>query len=98
MTFSRPTAPAYCTMRSATSSGCSTKFDVESITPGMIALPSGSLTACPTLPPVQGRLPGRRLAVLPPLPLVAVARIGARERHRHGLGLEHDVDDVFERN
>src|SRR6516225_7075586 len=29
------TTRAYCTMRSATSSGCSTKFKVESITPGM---------------------------------------------------------------
>src|SRR5262249_27680929 len=45
MTFSRPTALAYCTMRSATSSGCSTKFEVESITPGMTILPSGSLTS-----------------------------------------------------
>src|ERR1700730_8390142 len=31
-------------MRCAISSGCSIKFDFDSITPGMIVLPSGSLT------------------------------------------------------
>jgi hypothetical protein len=31
-------------MRCAMSSGCSMKFDFDSITPGMIVLPSGSLT------------------------------------------------------
>ena len=45
ITFSLPTTSAYCSSRSATSSGCSTMLVVESITPGMIALPSGSSTS-----------------------------------------------------
>ena len=40
----------------------------------------------------------RQLDVLPHLPLVAVARIGAGERHRHRLGLQDDVDDVLQRH
>src|SRR5262249_49590707 len=50
MTFSPPTTRAYCTMRSATSSGCSTKFEVESITPGMMDLAVGQLHVLPHLP------------------------------------------------
>src|SRR5262249_21705542 len=45
MTFPAPATCAYCAMRSATSSGCSTKFEVESITPGMMILPSGSFAS-----------------------------------------------------
>ena len=41
----RPTPDAYLPMRSATSSGCSTKFDVESMTPGMMVLPAGSFAS-----------------------------------------------------
>ena len=65
MTLSRPTARAYCTMRSATSSGCSTKFEVESITPGTMILPSGSLTSCQTFHswPWRGLAPGNDTAM-----------------------------------
>src|SRR5207249_134208 len=49
MTRSRPTSRAYWTIRCATSSGCSMKFVVVSSTPGMITLPSGSLTSSNTL-------------------------------------------------
>ena len=48
MTFSRPTSPAYRPIRWATSSGCSMKLVVESITPGMIALSYGNLTSSKT--------------------------------------------------
>src|SRR5262249_28758784 len=69
MTFSRPTTPAYCTMRSATSSGCSTKFEVESITPGMMILPSGSFTSFHTFHscPCRGLAPGNDTACGRPL-------------------------------
>ena len=80
MTLSRPTALAYCTMRSATSSGCSTKFEVGIDHAG------------------DDGLAVRQLDVLPHLPLVAVARIGAGKRHRHRLGFEDDVDDVLDRD
>src|SRR5262249_10692016 len=42
MTRSRPTTSAYRTIRCATSSGCSMKFVVESRTPGIKILSSGS--------------------------------------------------------
>ena len=41
MTFSRPTISANLMIRSATSSGCSTKFVVVSKMPGMRTFPSG---------------------------------------------------------
>ena len=44
ITFSLPTSFAYRPMRCAMSSGCSMKFDFDSITPGMSSLPSGSLS------------------------------------------------------
>src|SRR4051812_33492617 len=64
ITLSRPTAPAYCRTRSATSSGCSTKFDVESITPGMMTLPSGSLMSFQSFHswPCRGLAPGNDTA------------------------------------
>src|SRR5262249_35850882 len=69
MTFSAPTTRAYCTMRSATSSGCSTKFEVESITPGMMILPSGSFTSFQTFHswPWRGLAPGNDSACGRPL-------------------------------
>ena len=48
ITFSRPTSRAYCSIRCATSSGCSTKFVAESMTPGISTLPSGSFTSSHT--------------------------------------------------
>jgi len=45
ITFSRPTTEAKFRRRSATTSGCSTILEVESITPGMIFLPAGSFTS-----------------------------------------------------
>ena len=50
MTFSRPTSLAKRTMRSATSSGCSTTLVAWLTTPGMMILPSGSFTSCQTRP------------------------------------------------
>src|SRR5207342_777071 len=40
----------------------------------------------------------RQLDVLPHLPLMTVARIGAGERHRLRFRFEDDVDDVFQRH
>ena len=48
MTFSRPTSRAYCSIRWATSSGCSTKLVAESITPGIRTLPGGRVTSSQT--------------------------------------------------
>ena len=48
ITRSLPTISAYCTMRWATSSGCSTMFEVESRTPGTSTLSSGSLCVANT--------------------------------------------------
>src|SRR3989304_5217045 len=45
MTFSRRTTSAYLTIRSATRRGCSTTLVVWVMTPGMMTLPSGSLTS-----------------------------------------------------
>src|SRR5438067_7351615 len=42
MTLSRPTRFAYRAIRCATNSGCSIKFDFDSMTPGMIVFPSGN--------------------------------------------------------
>jgi hypothetical protein len=47
-TFSWPTSSATRHRRWAISSGCSMKLDTESITPGINALPAGSLTLAKT--------------------------------------------------
>ena len=46
--FSRPTMLAYLTIRSATSSGCSTRSVECEITPGMSIFPSGSFNSSQT--------------------------------------------------
>src|SRR5262249_29525296 len=105
-----PTTRAYCTMRSATSSGCSTKFEVESITPGMMILPSGSFTSFHTFHswPWRGFAPGNDSACGRPLcPMAAVAFIrtallwgtlgrGPANVHAHALG-RNVSDRVVER-
>src|SRR5262249_11503953 len=105
-----PTTRAYCTMRSATSSGCSTKFEVESITPGMMILPSGSFTSFHTFHswPWRGVAPGDDSACGRPLSTVSQVCFhgtalwggtlgrGRANVHAHALG--RDVSDrVVER-
>src|SRR5262249_53036728 len=112
MTFSAPTTRAYCTMRSATSSGCSTKFEVESITPGMMILPSGSFTSFHTFHswPWRGFAPGNDSAWGRPLGTVSAMSFSGTSLlwgpwvqappkclpHAHALG-RNVLDRVVER-
>src|SRR5262245_48047757 len=110
MTFSPPTTRAYCTMRSATSSGCSTKFEVESITPGMMDLAVGQLHVLPHLPfvAVAGVRAAKRQRLRPSFEhdvddvlqrhVLVVGTLGRGPANVHAHALGRDLSDrVVER-